>query len=114
MTEIANSLQVIERNGGDDGTRTRGLCRDRAAKSCNYLKLDGVGRHSLEQQATLRYCYRPLNVPRFRLGRNFEGNMRCHIYPAKPLSLRQVKVTQSEEGEFCHPSIGTGMSLTRK
>jgi len=23
--------QVIERNGGDDGTRTRGLCRDRAA-----------------------------------------------------------------------------------
>jgi hypothetical protein len=25
------SLQVIEKNGGDDGTRTRGLCRDRAA-----------------------------------------------------------------------------------
>jgi hypothetical protein len=23
--------QVIEKNGGDDGTRTRGLCRDRAA-----------------------------------------------------------------------------------
>ena len=31
MTEIANSLQVLERIGGDDGTRTRGLCRDRAA-----------------------------------------------------------------------------------
>src|SRR5579872_207451 len=31
MTKIANSLQVIERIGGDDGTRTRGLCRDRAA-----------------------------------------------------------------------------------
>jgi hypothetical protein len=29
--EWANSLQVFERNGGDDGTRTRGLCRDRAA-----------------------------------------------------------------------------------
>jgi hypothetical protein len=28
MSEIANSLQVFERNGGDDGTRTRGLCRD--------------------------------------------------------------------------------------
>ena len=27
----ANSLQVLERIGGDDGTRTRGLCRDRAA-----------------------------------------------------------------------------------
>jgi integrase len=25
------SPQVLERNGGDDGTRTRGLCRDRAA-----------------------------------------------------------------------------------
>jgi len=25
------SSQVLERNGGDDGTRTRGLCRDRAA-----------------------------------------------------------------------------------
>src|SRR5215475_6585090 len=24
-------LQVIEKDGGDDGTRTRGLCRDRAA-----------------------------------------------------------------------------------
>jgi len=22
---------VLEKNGGDDGTRTRGLCRDRAA-----------------------------------------------------------------------------------
>jgi hypothetical protein len=31
MIEIANSLQVLERIGGDDGTRTRGLCRDRAA-----------------------------------------------------------------------------------
>jgi hypothetical protein len=27
-TQIANSLQVLERIGGDDGTRTRGLCRD--------------------------------------------------------------------------------------
>ncbi len=24
-------LEVYEKNGGDDGTRTRGLCRDRAA-----------------------------------------------------------------------------------
>jgi len=28
MTQIANSSQVLERIGGDDGTRTRGLCRD--------------------------------------------------------------------------------------
>src|SRR5580658_5111507 len=35
MTQIANSLQVLERIGGDDGTRTRGLCRDRVAGQCN-------------------------------------------------------------------------------
>jgi len=28
MIEIANSLQALERNGGDDGTRTRDLRRD--------------------------------------------------------------------------------------
>ncbi len=27
--------QALEKNGGDDGTRTRGLCRDRASGSCN-------------------------------------------------------------------------------
>ncbi len=31
MIESANSLQVLERIGGDDETRTRDLCRDRAA-----------------------------------------------------------------------------------
>ena len=31
MSEISNSQQVLERNGGDDGTRTRGLCRDSQA-----------------------------------------------------------------------------------
>ena len=35
MMQIANSLQVLERIGGDDGTRTRGLCRDRVAGRCN-------------------------------------------------------------------------------
>jgi hypothetical protein len=34
MKQIANSLQVLERNGGDDGTRTRGLCRDSLAFLC--------------------------------------------------------------------------------
>ena len=28
---LAKLSYVIEKNGGDDGTRTRGLCRDRAA-----------------------------------------------------------------------------------
>jgi integrase len=39
---ILNS-QVLERNGGDDGTRTRGLCRDRATMRCNRLISNGVG-----------------------------------------------------------------------
>ena len=29
--ETILSPQLLEKNGGDDGTRTRGLCRDRAA-----------------------------------------------------------------------------------
>jgi hypothetical protein len=29
---------VLEKNGGDDGTRTRGLCRDRELRVRNYLK----------------------------------------------------------------------------
>jgi len=42
MTEIANSLQVLEKNGGDDGTRTRGLCRDRELRVRSYLKAKGT------------------------------------------------------------------------
>jgi hypothetical protein len=29
------SVQVLEKNGGDDGTRTRGLCRDSQAFARN-------------------------------------------------------------------------------
>jgi hypothetical protein len=49
MTQIANSLQVLKRNGGDDGTRTRGLCRDRATTRCNCLISNGVGGRRLIQ-----------------------------------------------------------------
>ena len=38
---ILNS-QVLEKNGGDDGTRTRGLCRDRVAGRRNLLELNGT------------------------------------------------------------------------
>ena len=31
LKDASLSAQLLERNGGDDGTRTRGLCRDRAA-----------------------------------------------------------------------------------
>jgi hypothetical protein len=33
--------QVFEKNGGDDGTRTRGLCRDRAEITSTYNNLQG-------------------------------------------------------------------------
>jgi hypothetical protein len=33
---------LLKRNGGDDGTRTRGLCRDRVAGRCNLLELNGT------------------------------------------------------------------------
>ncbi len=34
--------QVLGVNGGDDGTRTRGLCRDRATTTCNLLDFNGT------------------------------------------------------------------------
>jgi hypothetical protein len=37
-----HSFQLNEKNGGDDGTRTRGLCRDRVAGRCNLLELNGT------------------------------------------------------------------------
>ena len=56
---------MLEKNGGDDGTRTRGLCRDRATTTSKSSKSNGVGRHSLVRKDILSHCYRPLNVPRF-------------------------------------------------
>ena len=35
---VSRSLEVLGKNGGDDGTRTRGLCRDRELRVRNYLK----------------------------------------------------------------------------
>ena len=35
MMQIANSLQALERIGGDDETRTRDLCRDSEAFARN-------------------------------------------------------------------------------
>ena len=43
-------------NGGDDGTRTRGLCRDSASSFGNCLKLrgtDGYQNRALEPQVTI-------------------------------------------------------------
>src|SRR5271169_2513828 len=56
MTQTANSLQVLKRIGGDDGTRTRGLCRDRDLRVRNYLKAKST-------DGSLR----PLKQPRKRL-----------------------------------------------
>jgi len=44
-TPSSSALQC----GGDDGTRTRGLCRDRAAMRCNCLISNGVGGRRLIQ-----------------------------------------------------------------
>jgi len=38
------SSQVIEENGRDDGTRTRGLCRDSDRFRGNRLKINGAVR----------------------------------------------------------------------
>ena len=42
-----NFPQVFERNGGDDETRTRDLCRDRVAVCLNLVMLNGADSPSL-------------------------------------------------------------------
>jgi hypothetical protein len=46
MTHIANSLQVSERNGGDDGTRTRGLCRDSERLTSSFNRVENYSPHA--------------------------------------------------------------------
>ncbi len=66
MTVFADSLQVLERNGGDDGTRTRDLCRDSEQVMSIFKDLEEHGRHRKSSQVHLRqtYCV-PRCVPRF-------------------------------------------------
>jgi len=68
MTQIANSLQVLERIGGDDETRTRDLCRDRDAGRRNLLELNGTDSPLVsplrELKGTLWPAYRTLIGPR--------------------------------------------------
>jgi hypothetical protein len=47
MAGVVHSLQVLERNGGDDETRTRDLCRDRVAVGRNSMKPNGADSPSL-------------------------------------------------------------------
>lgn len=51
---------LAKKDGGDDGTRTRGLCLDGVALLCNGLILNGVGGHLLIPRGTA--CH-PLIVP---------------------------------------------------
>jgi hypothetical protein len=51
-----NFPQMLEKNGGDDETRTRDLCRDSAPSFGNCLKLrgtDGYQNRGLEFQVTI-------------------------------------------------------------
>ena len=57
---LAIPFQVLEKNGGDDGIRTRGLCRDRATTTRTYLISNGVGGHCLVRNDTGEH---PLSSP---------------------------------------------------
>jgi len=51
-----NFPQMLEKNGGDDETRTRDLCRDSALSFGNCLKLrgtDGYQNRAWEPQVTI-------------------------------------------------------------
>jgi len=52
-----NFPQVIEMNGGDDGTRTRGLCRDRVAFRWNLVIQNGTDNPPAKPQGTDRHNF---------------------------------------------------------
>jgi hypothetical protein len=60
-----NFPQVFQKNGGDDETRTRDLCRDseRFISICNDLQEHGRHPKSLQDILRHRYCV-PRCVPR--------------------------------------------------
>jgi hypothetical protein len=39
---LGDEMNDTGKKGGGDGTRTRGLCRDRVACRCNLLELNGA------------------------------------------------------------------------
>src|ERR1041385_6043824 len=61
QSRFADPLEVSERNGGDDETRTRDLCRD-SARAFNDIEEHGRHCKSLEVHHRQRYCVsrRPL------------------------------------------------------
>ncbi len=62
----ASTAGCFRKNGGDDGTRTRDLCRDseRFISACNDLQEHGRHPKSLQDSLRHRYCV-PRCVPRF-------------------------------------------------
>jgi hypothetical protein len=54
---------VLEKNGGDDGTRTRGLCRDSLWFRCNSVKIYGADRHFWRPKEPLVSLIAPLLHP---------------------------------------------------
>jgi len=42
LREKVRCVKRLNQNDGDDGTRTRGLCRDRATTTCNLLDFNGT------------------------------------------------------------------------
>jgi hypothetical protein len=57
------------RNGGDDGTRTRDLCRDSPESYGNYLKRRGTDGYPKPRFGTLGNNYWTMNGPRNELCR---------------------------------------------
>jgi hypothetical protein len=56
---------ILEKNGGDDETRTRGLCRDRVAVFWNLMILDGTDSPSSDPKELFDTAYRTLIGPGF-------------------------------------------------
>jgi hypothetical protein len=89
-----NLPQVLEENGGDDGTRTRGLCRDseRFTSICNDLQEHGRHPKSLQDNLDIAVVYlavyplegnRSYGPPRSFPGKVLRSNLRYFVSDAR-------------------------------
>ena len=67
------NLQIVEEYGGDDGTRTRGLCRDGAGMSSTLNNLQGL-------LGTAKYLILPSSRTDLGLAVGFKTNSSRPLY----------------------------------
>ena len=114
----ATFLKMLEKNGGDDGTRTRGLCRDSEQFISICKDLQEHGRHPKSLQDSLRHRYCVLRcVPRPEGNRSYGS--RCLDRICVPRQRRRNKRSEGTvrtflcDRRYASNAVATANTLAR-